>query len=331
MAGYWNEIGYHPTGRRLPLNNRLFAGQFQTGRVNLFLSRGNSTNINIINSGYDYPPPPPEDHGMSGWMKAAMWTGIGGGFLRAIGDIITAWGGSHRDAEVEGKGGTEIESEAETRAKELAAYKEAYKDKCKIADTGNGYYLITPKGGNPISVKYEDLQAKLEELFPPNGKSTVENIEGSPKQQEVAAPAVAEDEVSVDKQNPFEDMVNLYKTNGVKNELVSIQDKNLSSILSKNGVLGVIDDSKRVADFNNATITSGPDANNIVTMSNGRHYKVLGDIYKDGCVYLQDIDCADGNKQIYILEKNGSHYELHQRDFIKDKTVGYDKPAKTAN
>lgn len=160
--------GYRTAGR-MPLNHALRAGQFRTGTVNLFPFAGNYTTINNYCDGYygydnyyGY-----EEPGMSSMMKWALGLSIGGGFLGMIGNIILALGGGGGSEKSEGKGSTTT-TEEQTKTKELAAYKEAYKDKCKISDTGSGY-LITPKGGNPIAVPYEDLKTKLEELYPPDG------------------------------------------------------------------------------------------------------------------------------------------------------------------
>lgn len=324
MAGIWNEVGYSARGR-MQLTDRIRAGQFQTGRVNVFM-RPNHTNINIINNGYDMMPPPPpyEEPEMSGTMKAAMWTGIGGAFLRAIGNIITAWGGSHKDAKVEGQGSTKAEVSAEdSLKKDLAAFKEAYKDNCKISGplSDGSYIIIDKKTGKRITATdFDDLKAKLQEYD--NDETTVNALE-KPKVEE--APVTVNNNADT---SGFDAIKALYNANSSQvngNLPINANDFTADTLQSadfKNSFKGVFDHGLN-GQFKDAKITEVN--GDTVKMSNGHTYKMESN---GGCIYLRDMSTGSGNNQVYILEKNSDGtYSLHQRNFLGDNTDGYGFPA----
>lgn len=366
MAGIWNEVGYSARGR-LPLTNRLFAGQFQTGKVNVFMRPGNYTNINIINGGYDaYPPPPPPDNGGSGLLGWITGLSIGGGFLSALGNIITAWGGSSGGS-VEGRGSTkETETTVtDTEKEQLALLTQTFKDSCKI-NGKNGKYFVTDKNTSEVQ-RFTDLD-ELENYLMETYGSKSKKIDDTPKPTTVGQPEVQQQTVEQPTvQTKTDVLAELNKTfpdltqkmldglDGVEfkdgkyfkngNELTPDDiyealtgnkpiNKNFDLSNLQGQFLGVYDDGinaktgKPIGDFSTARFES-INSDGTVTLG-GRKYEIVSQ--DENYMYLKDKQ-TDGknNPQIYTLELNGNKYELHQRDFMGSKNAGLGIPAKTNN
>lgn len=329
-GGNYNILGYSARGR-LPLNHALRAGQFQSARlgsVNIWAGYGDRTVVNNYYSdgygygyGYGY-----EDQGMSSLMKWAMGLSIGGGILGFIGNMITALGGGGKS---EGRGGTENSTEENT----LNIYRDTYKQYCKISERlDDGSYLVTPKGGIPKKVKFEDLQTYLNELAisskSNDNVSELPEVKVQPKTGNEAV-SIQNDGIDADTAN-YNKMLALYKENGIDNTPVKIGSEFDIEI---NTPIGIYDDSENIGDFKNAKVVrlENSDEGTVLVMSNGRKYVNINP-YDDGCVYFKDLNTESGNEQIYILEKNADgKYEMHQREFLSDKTIGYDIAATKAH
>ena len=338
-------IGYSARGR-MPLNHALRAGQFQSARlgsVNIWAGAPHTTvnNYYLDDGYYNYEEPQ-----MSGLMKWAMGLSISGGILGALGQIITAWGGSSKGSgEVEGKGSSES---TDTTKQDLAVLKDSYKEYAKISGPmSDGSYIVTPKGGKPTSVKdYNALKEMLNDLATASEKqpevvprdavtTTVkpkDDTETQTKEEvfaglQKALPGLTDDML---KNKGIEFVNGHYEKAGkvlseddiyeaiTGNKPLS-KDFDLSSI--NNNLIGVYDDGKNsngkeIGDFKNAKMLSYDSKTGIAKIGN-HTYKVVSQDSK--YMYLEDTNPRGGatnNRQVYVLEKNGNTYELHQRELL---------------
>ena len=324
MGSNWNIIGYNPRGgRRMPLDNSLRAGQFRTGSVNFFPRPNYYMQVNNFwESPSLYPYDCYDDGGSSSTWKWATGLTIFGGITSGIGKILSAiWG--NKSEKAEGAGSTKEAPVEDTSAKELAALKEAYKEKCTILDAGNGGYIIKDKNGNVYQVKdMDELKAKLAELYPNSDAKPVEpaneeKVEKQPEQPVNTAKTIAD----LYKENGL-DPDSLVKSEGLEGFLAAAKDGKIK--------MPVNDHHQAIKSFGAQNVTYIDDTH--IKIGN-REYEIYKQNPDDGYVYLRDTNPTGGanNKQVYILEKGSDGtYSLHQRDFIKDKTEGYGRPAYTS-
>ena len=305
--GYYGITGWSGGGRR-PINYGLKAGQFRTGKYNVFQNK-TVINNNIFAGGYggfNYGYYDQQCCGSGSstpkWMNWMMGIGLGTSLL---GGIFSLFGGE----KTEGGGET---PEAKPETDEFASAKTLYPE-WRFAKEGDTYYAV--KGETQLTgTSVNDLLGQI-------GQINDEDEETGPKQPEVVeqGPKVPEQQTLTELEQKY-----LNDTEASGYSPVKFDGANLSDIFSN--LTGVFDYGKGIGDFANATA----DLNGQTTLKEGSEITIGGKKYEifkseDGFVYLEDTGTAR-KKQIYILEKTPSgRYQLSQRSFTN--TEGYGKAA----
>ena len=302
--GTFGITGYSTSGKT-PINYGLKAGQFRTRKYGV-----GETNIFINNNiGGVYPKHPKREYGcydndccnnsMSGWFK---WPIILGGASAAIGSILDWFAPKKEEL-----GATDPETD------EFAGLKQVYPKGEFIKITDNLYYAVVDGNkydGSSIAELYDNIQ---------NGRTTTSTEPPTKTDPEVIREwdiATAYDEnTGVNGATPvkFEEGIKLAD---IFKELEGVYDHGKD----KNG--------REIGDFTTAkveNIEAGKEyKEGDIIQIGGYNYKIS---IKDGYIFLEDQDTTEG-KQIYILEKQSDgSYQLAQRNFIGEYTVGINEIA----
>ncbi len=305
--GYYGITGWSGGGRR-PINYGLKAGQFRTGKYNVFQNK-TVINNNIFAGGYSGFNYGYYDQQCCGsgsstpkWMNWMMGIGLGTSLL---GGIFSLFGGE----KTEGGGET---PEAKPETDEFASAKTLYPD-WRFAKEGDTYYAV--KGETQLTgTSVNDLLGQI-------GQINDEDEETVPKQ-----PAVVEQGPKAPEQPTLTELEQQYQENNVNDySPVKFDGANLSDIFKN--LTGVFDYGEGIGDFANAKA----DLNGKTSFKEGDTIKIGNKDYtiiksEDGFVYLKDTKSTRNGDQIYILEKTPSGgYQLSQRSFTN--TEGYGKAA----
>lgn len=305
--GYYGITGWSGGGRR-PINYGLKAGQFRTGKYNVFQNK-TVINNNIFAGGYggfNYGYYDQQCCGSGSstpkWMNWMMGIGLGTSLL---GGIFSLFGGE----KTEGGGET---PEAKPETDEFASAKTLYPE-WRFAKEGDTYYAV--KGETQLTgTSVNDLLGQI-------GQINDEDEETVPKQ-----PAVVEQGPKAPEQPTLTELEQQYQENNVNDySPVKFDGANLSDIFKN--LTGVFDYGEGIGDFANAKA----DLNGKTSFKEGDTIKIGNKDYtiiksEDGFVYLKDTKSTRNGDQIYILEKTPSGgYQLSQRSFTN--TEGYGKAA----
>ena len=308
--GYYGITGWSGGGRR-PINYGLKAGQFRTGKYNVFQNK-TVINNNIFAGGYggfNYGYYDQQCCGSGSstpkWMNWMMGIGLGTSLL---GGIFSLFGGE----KTEGGGET---PEAKPETDEFASAKTLYPD-WRFAKEGDTYYAV--KGETQLTgTSVNDLLGQIKNM----GKDQ----EAAPAPKEKTTPEPKQKE-----QPTLTELENAYQQNADGYSPVKFDGANFANIF--NNLTGVFDYGKdkngnEIGDFANAKA----DLNGQTTFKEGSEITIGGKKYEilkseDGFVYLKDAKSTRNGDQIYILEKTPSGgYQLSQRSFTD--TTGFGKAA----
>ncbi len=301
--GYYGITGWSGGGRR-PINYGLKAGQFRTGKYNVFQNK-TVINNNIFAGGYmggyNYGYFDQQCCGGNStpkWMNWMMGIGLGTSLL---GGILGLFGGKKAEA-----GGEAPEAKAQTD--EFASAEKLYPD-WKFAKEGDIYYAVngdTQLQGTSVN----DLLGQIKNMKkdkPEAQKEPVNNTDSKPPQ-----PTLTELEKA-------------YQQNTDGYSPVKFDGANLTDIFKN--LTGVFDYGEGIGDFEDAKA----DLKGKTSFKEGETISIGGKDYKivkseDGFVYLKDTKSTRNGEQIYILEKTPSgSYQLSQRTFTN--TAGFGKAA----
>lgn len=306
--GYYGITGWSGGGRR-PINYGLKAGQFRTGKYNVFQNK-TVINNNIFAGGYggfNYGYYDQQCCGSGSstpkWMNWMMGIGLGTSLL---GGIFSLFGGE----KTEGGGET---PEAKPETDEFASAKTLYPD-WRFAKEGDTYYAV--KGETQLTgTSVNDLLGQI-------GQINDEDEETVPKQPEVVeqGPKAPEQQTLTELEQKY---LNDTEASGYKP--VKFDENNLTDIIK--ALQGVYDYGKNsagkdIGDFEDAKVNSPDSLTNLKADSEfimeGRKYKIIN---KNGYIYAQDLT-TQHPKQMYIVElKPGGGYQLSQREYTD--TDGY--------
>ncbi len=306
--GYYGITGWSGGGRR-PINYGLKAGQFRTGKYNVFQNK-TVINNNIFAGGYmggynyGYFDHQCHQDSTPSWMNWLMGIGIGASFL---GGILSLFGGNKAE-----KG---AEAQPQQSNDEFAGLKQAFPDGEFIKITDNLYQA------NIDGKTYDG--SSIEDLY--------KNIKGG-KNQGAEAPkpqVTTQGSRTAETPSDLTALEKAYQDNNVKDySPVKFDGANLMDIFKN--LTGVYDyghdsNGRDIGDFEDAKADlSGKESlkEGDTVRIGGKDYKIINN---DGFIYVQDVNTPHAN-QIYILEKKpGGGYQLSQRSFTD--TEGYGKAA----
>lgn len=329
----WSVTGWSG-GSRQPLTYRLRAGQFRgMGTV-----RGYSNNIFINNNyqgfsgynyGYNYGCNCDSGSSTPKWMNWMMGLGLGTSFF---GNILSMFGFGGGGA-VEGQGGSKTNTDAQAEAdKNCKNIRTLYGDDfVKAVVFINGEYNARLNDGTILkATEPSELINKINEKRNTKPDEThKDDPPSTPSEPEVTSPT----------SDQVDEIAKVYSDNntngkfGTTNAPVKFSDINSDTSIN---ISGVYDDGtfngSEIKDF---IFKSPVSVNNlskgqIVTIGKNT-YEVVEITAQDGTNYIgfKDNNPKDGdtNEQIYILERAGDSYTLHQRPELSSHTKGVNKYA----